>query len=76
MSLTTSEMTPADIAAVTRNNDGNGNGMGWGGDWMAFIVLFLLFGMFGWGGFGGFGGFGGGASGALTRGELCLPRRG
>lgn len=71
MSLTTSEMTPADIAAVTRNNDGNGNGMGWGGDWMAFIVLFLLFGMFGWGGFGGFGGFGGGASGALTRGELC-----
>lgn len=72
MSLTTSEMTPADIAAVTRNNDGNGGGMGWGGDWMAFIVLFLLFGMFGWGGFGGFGGgFGGGASGALTRGELC-----
>lgn len=73
MSLTTSEMTPADIAAVTRNNDGNCNGMGWGGDWMAFIVLFLLFGMFGWGGFGGFGmgGFGGGASGALTRGELC-----
>ncbi len=47
MSLTTSEMTPADIAAVTRNNDGNGGGMGWGGDWMAFIVLFLLFGMFG-----------------------------
>lgn len=72
MSLTTSEMTPADIAAVTRNNDGNGGGMGWGGDWMAFIVLFLLFGMFGWGGFGGFGGgFGGGASGALTRADLC-----
>jgi len=65
-------MTPADIAAVTRNNDGNGGGMGWGGDWMAFIVLFLLFGMFGWGGFGGFGGgFGGGASGALTRADLC-----
>ncbi len=72
MSLTTSEMTPADIAAVTRNNDGNGGGMGWGGDWMAFIVLFLLFGMFGWGGFGGFGGgFGGGVSGALTRADLC-----
>ena len=46
--------------------------MGWGGDWMAFIVLFLLFGMFGWGGFGGFGGgFGGGVSGALTRADLC-----
>lgn len=72
MSLTTSEMTPANIAAVTRNNDGNGGGMGWGGDWMAFIVLFLLFGMFGWGGFGGFGGgFGGGVSGALTRADLC-----
>jgi hypothetical protein len=28
MSLTTSEMTPADIAAVTRNNDG----FGFGGD--------------------------------------------
>lgn len=72
MSLTTSEMTPADIRACTCNNDGNGNGMGWGGDWGAWIILFLIFGMFGWGGgFGGFGGFGGGASGALTRGELC-----
>lgn len=51
----------------------NCNGMGWGGDWMAFIVLFLLFGMFGWGGFGGFGGFGGGSGmqGLLTRGDLC-----
>lgn len=28
MSLTTSEMTPADIAAVTNNN---GGGSGWGG---------------------------------------------
>lgn len=69
MSLTSEGMAPADIAAVTRNNDGN-NG-GWGGDWGAWIILFLIFGMFGWGGFGGFGGFGGGASGALTRGELC-----
>lgn len=70
MSLTTSEMTPADIRACTCN-DGNGYGGGWGGDWGAWIILFLIFGMFGWGGFGGFGGFGGGASGALTRGELC-----
>lgn len=31
MSLTTSEMTPADIAAVTGNNNGGGFG-GWGGD--------------------------------------------
>lgn len=60
MSLTTSEMTPADIAAVTNNN---GGGMGWGGDWTAWIILFLIFGMFGWGGFGG--GFGGGMNGGV-----------
>lgn len=72
MSLTTSEMTPADIRACTCNNDGNGYGGGWGGDWGAWIILFLIFGMFGWGGgFGGFGGFGGGASGALTRADIC-----
>ncbi len=72
MSLTTSEMTPADIAAVT-NNNGNGCNDGWGGGWASWIILFLIFGMFGWGGFGGFGGFGGnaGASGALTRADLC-----
>ncbi len=61
------EMSPADVAAVVRNNDGNGNNGygGWGGDWSSWIILFLIFGMFGWGGFGGFGGgfggFGGGA---------------
>lgn len=74
MSLTTSEMTPADIAAVTRNDNGS-CGYGFGGEFMAFIVLFLIFGMFGWGGFGGgFGGYGGGAGvqGALTRGDLCM----
>ena len=61
-------MTPADIAAVTGNNNRN-NGM-WGGDWAAWIVLFLIFGMFGWGGmgFGGFGGFGGGMRGANSPG--------
>lgn len=71
MSLTTSEMTPADIAAVTNNGCGNG-GFGFGGDWGAFIVLFLIFGMFGWGGFG-FGGMGGNGAvnGALTRADLC-----
>lgn len=37
------------------NENGCGNGM-WGGDWLAYILLFALFG----GGFGGFGGFGGG----------------
>lgn len=67
MSLTTSEMTPADIAAVTRNNDGGG--MGWGGNWGAWIILFLIFGMFGWGGFGGFGGgMNGGVGSEVQRG--------
>ena len=55
MSLTTSEMTPADIAAVTRNND---NGGMFGNDW-AWIIILLLFG-YGGRGFGGsFGGQGG-----------------
>lgn len=63
MSITASEMTPADIAAVTNNNCGNGNGMGWGGNWAEWIILFLIFGMFGWGGFGFGGGFGGGYGG-------------
>lgn len=57
MSLTTSEMTPADIRACTCNNDGYGNGGMWGGDWLAYLLLFTLI---GGGGFGGFGGFGGG----------------
>lgn len=56
MSLTTSEMTPADIAAVcgNKNNDG---GFGWGNDGAWWIIILLLF---GWGGNRGFGGFGGG----------------
>lgn len=58
MSLTASEMTPADIAAVTNNN---GNGYGSGGMWGDWIILFLFAAMFGWGG-GGFG-FGGGGFG-------------
>ena len=58
MSLTTSEMTPADIRACTCGNDGYGNGM-FGGDGAWWIIILLLF---GWGGRGyGFGGgFGGG----------------
>ena len=53
MSITAESMTPADIRACTSNNDGNGM---WGGDWLAYILLFALI---GGGGFG-FGGFGGG----------------
>ena len=53
MSLTASEMTPADIAACT---NGNGGGFGdFGGGWW-IILLFILLG--GWGG-----GFGGGLDG-------------
>ena len=56
-------LSAADVAAVTRCNDGynNGNGM-FGNDW-AWIIILLLF---GWGrnGFGGFGGFGGGSCGS------------
>jgi hypothetical protein len=58
MSLTTSEMTPADIRACTCGNDGYNNGGMFGNDW-AWIVILLLF---GWGGRG-FGGFGGGFGG-------------
>jgi hypothetical protein len=53
MSLTTSEMSPADFAAVcgNKNNDG---GFGWGNDGAWWIIILLLF---GWGGRG-FGGDG------------------
>lgn len=60
MSLTTSEMTPADFAAVTGNN-GNGFGNGDGAWWL--IVLFLFAAMGGWGN--GFGGNNGGGTGNL-----------
>ena len=55
MSLTTSEMTPADIRACTCGNDGYGNGDGMWGNGAWWIIVLLLF---GWGrnGFGGYGG--------------------
>ena len=61
MSLTTSEMTPADIRACTCGNDGYGDGM-FGGNGAWWIIILLLF---GWGrnGFGGFGGGNGGGYG-------------
>lgn len=48
-----SEYSLSDIAAV----NGNHGGM-WGGDWSAWIIIFLIFAAFGYGGNGGF--FGGG----------------
>lgn len=59
--MTSSEMTPADIAAVTGNrNDGFGNGNGF--EWIVILFLFAMFG--GWGG--NRGGFGGGYGGGST----------
>lgn len=60
MSLTTSEMTPADFAAVTGNNN---DGFGGNGAWW-IIVLFLFMWGRGWGGFGGY--EGGGATPYIT----------
>ena len=57
-----SDYSLADIAAATGNN-GNNNGIGWGGDWSAWIIIFLIFAAFGWGGNGN-GLFGGGSRGA------------
>jgi hypothetical protein len=59
MSLTTNDMSAADIAAVCGNNRG-GDGFGWGGDGIWFLILFLaLIGNGGWGNNGGFDGRGG-----------------
>ena len=67
MSLTTSEMSPADFAAVCGNKSNDG-GFGWGNDGAWWIIILLLF---GWGGRG-FGGFGGGY-GAGQGGCGCSP---
>lgn len=55
MSLSTSEMSAADFAAVCGNNRNN-DGFGFGGDGAWWIIILLLF---GWGGRGFGGGFGG-----------------
>lgn len=61
MSLTTSEMTPADISAVCGNNRNDGF---FGGDGAWWIIILLLF---GWGGRG----FGFGGNGAGNGGNCC-----
>ena len=58
MSITASELPPADIRACTCGNDGYNNGGMFGNDW-AWIIILLLFG-YGGRGFGGFGGGNGG----------------
>ena len=60
MSLTSENMSPADLRAVMGNND---DGFGFGGNGAWWIIILLLFG-WGRGGFGGFGGnYGGGQGG-------------
>lgn len=60
MSLVASEMTPADIAAVSGNNGG-----GWGMNDGSWLIILFLFAILGWGngGFGNGGGVNGGAGG-------------
>ena len=68
MSITASELTPADIRACTCGNDGYNNGGMFGNDW-AWIIILLLF---GWGGRGfgnGIGGYSGGNGGGCG----CSP---
>lgn len=62
-------LSAADVAAVTRNNDGYGcgDGMGFGGGWWA-IILFAM--IFGWGG-NGFGNRGNCAGQPVTEAGLC-----
>lgn len=59
MSITASEMTPADIAAVTNSN--NGSGFFGGNDGGYWIFILFLFAFLGWGGNGFGNGMGGGA---------------
>lgn len=54
--MTASEMTPADFAAISGNNNENGFGGGNGAWWLIVLFIFALC------GYGGFGGFGGGGS--------------
>ena len=64
MSLTTGEMSAADLAAVVGNNRG-GDGFGFGGDggWWIILLFLCLFGNGGWGN--GFGGGNNGGAGGL-----------
>lgn len=57
-----SEMSPADIAALTRNNSGDGLFGGNNGAW--FLIILFLFAFMGWGG--GWNGNGGGSQGAAN----------
>lgn len=57
-------LSVADIAAVTRNNDYCNDGMGFGGGWLSWILIFALL---GGGGFG----FGNRGGNFVTEADLC-----
>lgn len=67
MSLTTGEMSAADLAAVVGNSNGNGgmDGFGGGNGWWIILLFLVLFGNGNWGNNGGMsgGGSNGGAGG-------------
>lgn len=58
MSLTTGEMSAADLAAVVGNNGNGGLGFGGDGGWWIILLFLCLFGNGGWGG-----NYGGGSNG-------------
>lgn len=63
MSLTTGEMSAADLAAVVGNNGNGGFGFGNDGGWWIILLFLCLFGNGGWGN--GFGGGNNGGTGSL-----------
>lgn len=68
--MTENGLSASDVALLTGNNGRNNDGM-FGGDWSAWIILFLLFGLFGNGnGFGFGGGFGGRGGQPATTADL------
>ena len=69
MSITTSEASLSDLAAVCNRNDGYGNDM-FGGNGAWWLIILLLF---GWGGRG-FGGFGGGYGAGAGCGAPCATQ--
>ena len=68
MSLTTGEMSAADLAAVVGNSNGNGgmDGFGGGNGWWIILLFLCLFGNGGWGN----GNNGGGMSGGGSNGSV------
>lgn len=63
MSLSSDGGTLMTMPVQPANTGNSGNGFGWGGDGIWWIVLFLIFAIFGWGG-NGWGNNNGGATGA------------